>query len=268
MKDARDKAFEWPREEHRREYAWKWRFFQITDAKRRRQHVLAVGVDETGSVGRERIDLVAYAMGTQRFDSWKDVELVCEMSAHREFGVKLTNGFVIIEQDELRSLNIGSLCFNEIVKWARRVAPADSVLPIELLASHELGYGKNNFERRHRFYRRFGLTFDFVDDQPPLAHGSSRDMRAQDLKEILASAMGNVMEIDVLRATQKLAIERHAFQEEDASKGALLGARVKEEIRLWALARSIARLLNWPIIASSFILGAVVAHPGHFGIHW
>jgi hypothetical protein len=33
------------------------------------------------------------------------------MSAHRSFGLTLTNGFVIVEQESLRGLNIGSLCF-------------------------------------------------------------------------------------------------------------------------------------------------------------
>lgn len=83
------------------------------------------------------------------------------MSAHRSFGLTLTNGFVIVEQESLRGLNIGSLCFNEIVKWARRVAPDDHVMPIQLLGSHVGAYGRRNLERRHRFYQRFGLTFEF-----------------------------------------------------------------------------------------------------------
>lgn len=141
----------------RRTYAW--RMYRVHDAQRNCQHILAVGTAQSGNLGQERLDLVAYRLEASRFSMAGKKELVCQMSARRSFGVKLTNGFVIIEQDSLRSLNIGSLCFNEIVRWAFHIAPNDAVEPITLLASHADSYDIENLERRYRFYLRFGIRF-------------------------------------------------------------------------------------------------------------
>ncbi|WP_157660686.1 hypothetical protein [Burkholderia ubonensis] len=225
-----------------------------------------VGVQESGDAGRERIDLVAYRVDTDRFGDSNAREEVCEMSAHRSFGVTLTNGFVVVEQPFLRSLNIGSLCFNEIVKWARRVAPDDSVMPIQLLASHVGSYGKSNLERRHRFYRQFGLVFEFERGEAhPLARGESKELKGRELVSHSMTKFSNIVEIDLLPVLQGLAMKQEEL--EDEVRGLKLGvARLLDERhRRTEVVAHVARVLRWPVVCIAFAVGAILARPGHFG---
>jgi hypothetical protein len=246
--------------------SWKWRAFQVTDARKKHHHVIAIGIDESGDPGNERIDLVAYLLQAEQFSDWKERTLVCEMSARRTFGVKLTDGFVIVEQDALRSLNIGSLCFNETVKWARRVAPNDQVHEINLLPGVEAT--SPNLQRRLRFYQRFGLAFDFAEKTAPLLKGASREILARHLIELPMDAFPNIVEIDLVCGIQKLAGEREKFADEDARKRGILESRRSEESKLWRYARNTVQLLNWPALIGMFTLGAVIARPEILGRHW
>lgn len=135
------------------------------------------------------------------------------MSARRAHGLKLTNGFVVVERESLRSLNIGSLCFNEIVKWARRVAPDDVVLPIQLLESHVNTYVKEDLETRHRFYCQFGLSFEFKSDAShPLASGESKPVAGRDLISRPLTKYANIDEIDIVTTVQRFAVDQEELR--------------------------------------------------------
>ncbi|MBU9366531.1 hypothetical protein LGM85_14385 [Burkholderia multivorans] len=230
--------------------------------------MLAVGTQESGDTGRERIDLVAFRVETDRFGDSRAREEVCSMSAHRSFGLTLTNGFVIVEQESLRGLNIGSLCFNEIVKWARRVAPDDHVMPIQLLGSHVGAYGSRNLERRHRFYQRFGLTFEFESgDVHPLASGESKDMVGRDLISHSMAKFPNIVEVDLLATLQSLAMAQEELADDARGLKDGIASLLAERRRRSDVFRRVARLLRLPVMMAVLAVGAILARPGHFGLH-
>ncbi|NYH26002.1 hypothetical protein [Paraburkholderia bryophila] len=231
-------------------------------------HILAMGTEESDESGNERIDLVAYRVDTNRFGDWATREEVCTMSARRSFGLKLTNGFVVVEQESLRSLNIGSLCFNEVVKWARRVAPDDSVIPTELLASHVGSYKPENLERRHRFYRQFGLEFEFTNrGAHALASGISKPIVGRDLVTHPMSKYPNIVEIELVSAVQQLAMRQEGLEDDVSRLEGAVSRLLAERRRRSDRVVKVAQLLRWPLVCASFAAGAILARPDHFGLH-
>lgn len=260
-----------PCADDRRTYAW--RMYRVHDAQRHRQHILAVGTAQSGNLGQERLDLVAYRLDTQSFLRARKKEMVCQMSARRSFGVKLTNGFVIIEQESLRSLNIGSLCFNEIVKWAFHIAPNDDVEPITLLASHASTYDVENLERRYRFYRQFGIRFAVDDRESPPRQAESEPMKAGELLGHDVSRFPNIQELDFLATVLQLATKSEKLavqsQELDTEVRRLRGAVERllgERERRGQSILQFARAVQIPLLGVAFVVGAIIFHPGHFGI--
>ncbi|BFG77839.1 hypothetical protein PTKU46_58720 [Paraburkholderia terrae] len=250
-----------------RNYAW--RLFRVRDDKNDRYHILAMGTLESEGFGKERIDLVTYVLDMDRYGDFTAREEVCTMSARRSFGLKLTNGFVVVEQESLRSLNIGSLCFNEIIKWAKRVAPDDTVIPIELLASHVHSYKPANLERRHRFYRRFGLEFEFNDrESHALASGVSKPIVGRKLISYPISAYPNIVEIDLVSTVQHLGMKLGEAEDEVVRLDEALSRLLQERRRSRHRLMLVAQLLRWPLLCVSFAAGAILARPSHFGLHF
>lgn len=249
-----------------------WRMYRVHDAKRNCQHILAVGAAQSGDLGQERLDLVAYRLEASKFSMAGKKELVCKMSARRSFGVKLTNGFVIVEQESLRSLHIGSLCFNEIVRWARHIAPNDAVEPITLLATQANSYGTENLERRYRFYRQFGIQFPGRSPLPPL-QAESEPMNACELISQDMSKYPNIEELDFAATVLQLVTrsETLAVQSERLDQDV---RRLKDVIG-WQLGEwkqreeSISRFARYKcvlLLFISFAVGAIIARAGHFGL--
>lgn len=77
----------WPTRKEDPIHNFAWRLFRIRDERRDLYHVLAVGTQESGDMGRERIDLVAFRVDTDGFGDSSAREEVCSMSAHRSFGL-------------------------------------------------------------------------------------------------------------------------------------------------------------------------------------
>lgn len=86
-----------------------------------------------------------------------------------------TGGYVLIEPCRLRSARLGTYLMNSVVAWAKQW-PDARVREIKLLASDANG---ENRSRRNRFYRQFGIEFDFADDSE--SAGLSRPMLASAL---------------------------------------------------------------------------------------
>ncbi|WP_197342427.1 hypothetical protein [Ralstonia solanacearum] len=255
----------------RRTYAW--RMYRVHDAQRYRRHILAVGTAQSGNLGQERLELVAYRLDTQSFLRARKKEMVCQMSARRSFGVKLTNGFVIIEQESLRSLNIGSLCFNEIVKWALHIAPNDDVEPITLLASHASTYDVENLERRYRFYRQFGIRFAVDDRESPPRQAESEPMKAGELVSHDMSKFPNIDELDfaatvtqLVTGSEELAVQAERLDNDVRRLKDVLKRMLDERARREKSVLRYARLVLVPLLCIAFIAGAVIFHPSHFGI--
>lgn len=116
-----------------------------------------------------------------------------EFVAHYSNGVvSLTGGGLFLDVDDnWKGQRIGTYLMNKIIEWAKQW-PDARVVTIRLLDGQAT---PDNKERRNRFYQRFGIEFDFSDDQG--ISGSSRPMRVSDLK-LVTSWKENITEIDTL----------------------------------------------------------------------
>ena len=72
----------------------------------------------------------------------------------------MSKGAVFLDLSGLDGQRIGTYLMNEIVQWAKQWPEAE-VNSVELLASQAYGINK---ARRNRFYEKFGLVFDYTDE--------------------------------------------------------------------------------------------------------
>ena len=94
--------------------------------------------------------------------------------------VRLSNGFVLIEQLKLRNLGLGTYFFAQVVLWARQVAPQGDVQAIKL-SVHQARDAEAR-DRRNAFYERFGFTFEYrTVNGIDRAEGSSLPISVSDL---------------------------------------------------------------------------------------
>lgn len=71
--------------------------------------------------------------------------------------VKVTDGYVIIEDKANRGRGLGTHLMSQVVHWLQTHAQGDAIMfPVEL----ELGISDAQAERVRRFYARFGLRFE------------------------------------------------------------------------------------------------------------
>jgi hypothetical protein len=73
--------------------------------------------------------------------------------------VRITNGEVMVKLIELRSLHIGTYVFNRIVVWAKALDENLLIHPIRLSAVDAAD--EKSRDHRNKFYRNFGLHFNF-----------------------------------------------------------------------------------------------------------
>lgn len=199
--------------------------------------LLAIGMRETlTSRGLAKLELVAQAL---------DGDTVCEMSAHDEgYGtVKMTNGYLVIEDPSLRGWRIASYCFNHFVVWAKRNYSDRDLSPIKL----EIGDAQNrhNRLRRNRFYEQFGIEFGYADkDGMPNAIGASKSMKIGALIERSPDCFPNIHELD---ARDTLAVAALLFPQAQCRVTELRKC-VSEAVRRTTPSRrfiGLFRYLNW-----------------------
>ena len=88
------------------------------------------------------------------------------------------DGFVLIEDSDLREKRIGTYLMNEVVSWAKQW-PEAKVKPVKL---YKVQATNDNKARRNRFYERFGLVFEYSDSNK--SEGKSNEMFASELIEV------------------------------------------------------------------------------------
>lgn len=190
-----------PSQENENFQGMAWRLIRVDDSHRSTSTVPAkairqtrtplfvmVGTRQVTVYGGEKFELVALTTAG---------ELVCEMSAaaSRWERVKLTNGYVLVEQSQLRGLRLGSFCFNQVVCWAKTQCPDSEVETIQLRASDASGVNRH---RRNAFYEKFGIRFDYSTvDGVENAAGESQAMKARELVSRAPADFPNIVEIDM-----------------------------------------------------------------------
>ena len=98
--------------------------------------------------------------------------------------------YVIVEIERIRGQRFGTYLMDEIVTWAKRW-PEASVLPVHLLEGQAY---EENKDRRNRFYERFGIEFDYADDNKKA--GKSKPMLGVQLLNV-NSWKENIRELDL-----------------------------------------------------------------------
>ena len=94
--------------------------------------------------------------------------------------VKVTDGYVIIEDKANRGRGLGTHLMSQVVHWLQTHAQGDAIMfPVEL----ELGISDTQAERVRRFYARFGLRFEEDKDGRLLAVDFAREEIATYLDE-------------------------------------------------------------------------------------
>lgn len=95
---------------------------------------------------------------------------------------KLHAASVFLDPPPIRGRRIGTYLMNEVIRWAKQWPSAD-VKQIKLSSNQAGATHEFNTERRNRFYKRFGIEFDYAE---PLtkASGRSKAMKASQLQEV------------------------------------------------------------------------------------
>lgn len=88
-------------------------------------------------------------------------------------GVRLSNGFNVIDPDTWHRQGIGTIALNAMIEWAQHNHPSADVRPVELSR-----YGRTigPADRRLAFYRRFNLDWDPNEQRDDEPHWLSRPM--------------------------------------------------------------------------------------------
>lgn len=141
------------------------------------KHTMLVGIRDLPDGSRR--ELAAYILDPHDPTPFKELAPICEMAGSRTIiGVRITNGYVLIEEKQYRGMQIGAYCFNQIVQWAKD-NHADRI--VELIEVSEPA--DMDPAHRHAFYTGFGIAFNYNQDaKHPMGVGESRRMHAGDLR--------------------------------------------------------------------------------------
>ncbi|WP_423194609.1 hypothetical protein [Cupriavidus sp. H18C2] len=158
-------------------------------SSRKEAEILAIGIREVPTLrGLARLEIVVQTLRGEK---------LCEMSAHDDGarGIKMTNGYLVIDEPALRGWRIASYCFNHIVAWAKRHFSDRDMVPIELEPGDAVGL---NTLRRNKFYEQFGIHFVYAEkDGVADAIGESVPMKIGELIERTPDRFPNIEELDV-----------------------------------------------------------------------
>jgi hypothetical protein len=94
--------------------------------------------------------------------------------------VKLTNGSVMMNFEQLRGLHLGTYMFSKIVKWAKQFDPTCVINSITVAFIDAIN--EENKLRRNKFYENFGFEFEYHEiDGITNASGITKPMNVSDL---------------------------------------------------------------------------------------
>lgn len=187
-------------------------------------------------------------------------ERVCVMGGSTQYGnkVKLTNGGVVINIEQLKGLHVGSLMFSRIVAWAQQF-PADwCVVPISLSVVD--ARTPDAKERRNKFYRNFGIGFNFrtVDGIDEAEGSSSPSLTVGAL--LCPNQWENIQLLGHWGNALKAQLRRLDTSSEElrrARRQAHVHQRRLGSLEHWL--RHIGAGITWPLVAMAGVLGYAAA---------
>ncbi len=93
--------------------------------------------------------------------------------------VRVTDGYLLIENRNMRGLGIGTVCFNEVIRWALTNHPEELLHPIQVFEHLASEFPP---DARDRWYGGFGFVFKYEEGRShPKAQGESVNKYVKEL---------------------------------------------------------------------------------------
>lgn len=102
-------------------------------------------------------------------------------SFSRYQGVRLSNGFNVVDPPTWHRQGIGTVALNLMIEWAKRNHPDADIRPVELKRYKQ---DIESDDPRLAFYRRFNLQWDLADQDKDMVHLLSLPMKVCDLRTV------------------------------------------------------------------------------------
>lgn len=102
-------------------------------------------------------------------------------SFSRHQGVRLSNGFNVVDPSTWHRQGIGTVALNLMVDWAKRHHPDADIRPVELKRYKQ---DVEDDDPRLAFYRRFNLQWDLADQDEDAVNLLSLPMKVRDLQAV------------------------------------------------------------------------------------
>lgn len=111
---------------------------------------------------REKISCsVHYVFGPKHARIGEHVTTMGGEFSHNSQLVRITNGQVMIQPDNLRGMGLGTYLMNKIVAWAKQF---NSTVRVRVVNLSAVDAGPNNRVRRNTLYENFGLCFNYREE--------------------------------------------------------------------------------------------------------
>lgn len=157
------------------------------------KHTMLVGVRDLADGSRRELE--AFILDPHDPTPFAQRSPICEMSGSRtNIGVRITNGYVLIEEKQYRGMQIGAYCFNLIVQWAKDHHADRIVEPIEVSEPADMDPA-----HRNAFYNGFGIKFEYSQDaKHPMGVGVSLRMHAGELQTKSEEDLGCIHSLNLV----------------------------------------------------------------------
>jgi GNAT superfamily N-acetyltransferase len=151
-----------------------WKIVQLKPKRGRRQAKIVLAIRK--ALDNSQIDVAAYEI----FDFDIPPRRIVSMTGKKgNCFVRVTDGYLLIENPNMRGLGIGTVCFNEVIRWALINHPEELLHPIQVFE-----HLANEFppDARDRWYRGFGFVFKYEEGRShPKAQGESVNKYVKEL---------------------------------------------------------------------------------------
>ncbi|MDR6397892.1 hypothetical protein [Herbaspirillum seropedicae] len=200
----------------KRDQLVQWTLHEVRGRRDRagEKHTMLVGVRDLADGSRRELE--AFILDPRDPTPFAELSPICEMAGSRtNIGVRITNGYVLIEDKQYRGMQIGAYCFNLIVQWAKDHHADRIVEPIEVSEPADMDPA-----HRNAFYKGFGIKFKYSQEaKHPMGVGESLRMRAGELRTRSTEDLSGIRSINLVshlveglrcQASSQLMADRHA----------------------------------------------------------
>lgn len=244
-------------------------FVTVRDDKHNRTHYLILSINESHTLDKSQTDRyinaqievnAKYLYGP--LSSYIG-RIVCKMGGKTisDYGVKISNGDVMVEVNELRGLHIGSFILNRIVIWAKTLEPERKIHQLKLVEQDATD--SNNKLRRNNLYRKFGIKLVFNDPLTESSGKSAIDVHVKDLVEFTDREWSNIKVDNWIDGFGELNTEFHRIRDQLRQSRRRLAFYKRKSNRFDAkvgtVIKTLHNIINLPLFFIALLIGYLVA---------